>query len=85
MLAIDQAPKEKDGQNAVVGKTVTLELNPAQTATLSAARQSGTLSLALRSIADVKMSEITLDDSAQKRDGVSIIRYGIPSSTAKAR
>jgi len=85
VLAIDQAPKEKDGQNTVVGKTVTLELNPAQTATLSAARQSGTLSLALRSIVDVKMSEITLDDSAQKRDGVSIIRYGIPSSTAKAR
>lgn len=85
VLAIDQAPKEKDGQNAVVGKTVTLELNPAQTATLAAARQSGTLSLALRSIADVKMSEITLDDSTQKRDGVSIIRYGIPSSTAKAR
>jgi len=85
VLAIDQAPKEKDGQNAVVGKTVTLELNPAQTATLSSARQSGTLSLALRSIVDVKLSEITLDDSAQKRDGVSIIRYGIPSSTAKAR
>jgi pilus assembly protein CpaB len=85
VLAIDQAPKEKDGQNAVVGKTVTLELNPSQTQTLSAARQSGTLSLALRSIVDVKMSEITLDDSAQKRDGVSIIRYGIPSSTAKAR
>ena len=85
VLAIDQAPKEKEGQNAVVGKTVTLELSPSQTQTLSAARQSGTLSLALRSIVDVKMSEITLDDSAQKRDGVSIIRYGIPSSTAKAR
>ncbi|OAF12250.1 Flp pilus assembly protein CpaB [Bradyrhizobium centrolobii] len=85
VLAIDQAPREKDGQNAVVGKTVTLELNPSQTSTLSAARQSGTLSLALRSIADVKMSEITLDESSQKREGVSIIRYGIPSSTAKAR
>ncbi|MBR0843033.1 Flp pilus assembly protein CpaB [Bradyrhizobium liaoningense] len=85
VLAIDQAPKEKDGQNTVVGKTVTLELNAAQTQALSSARQAGTLSLALRSIADVKMSEITLDDSAQKRDGVSIIRYGIPSSTAKAR
>ncbi|WP_262048260.1 Flp pilus assembly protein CpaB [Bradyrhizobium sp. Bra78] len=85
VLAIDQAPKEKDGQNAVVGKTVTLELNPAQTATLSAARQSGTLTLALRSIVDVKMSEITLDESTQKRDGVSIIRYGIPSQTAKTR
>lgn len=85
VLAIDQAPKEKDGQNAVVGKTVTLELNPAQTQVLASSRQAGTLSLALRSIADVKMSEIMLDDSAQKRDGVSIIRYGIPSSTAKAR
>src|SRR6516164_7221045 len=26
VLAIDQAPKEKDGQSAVIGKTVTLEL-----------------------------------------------------------
>jgi pilus assembly protein CpaB len=85
VLAIDQAPREKDGQNNVVGKTATLELNPAQTAILAAARQSGTLSLALRSIADVKMSEITIDDSAQKREGVSIIRYGVPSQTAKIR
>src|SRR5882762_9135115 len=52
VLAIDQAPKEKDGQNTVVGKTVTLELKPEQTVTLGAARQAGTLSLALRSIAD---------------------------------
>ena len=48
VLAIDQAPKEKDGQNTVVGKTVTLELKPEQTETLARARQSGTLSLALR-------------------------------------
>src|SRR6476660_4349439 len=46
VLAIDQAPKEKDGQNSVVGKTVTLELKPEQTETLARARQSGTLSLA---------------------------------------
>lgn len=85
VLAIDQAPKEKEGQNSVIGKTVTLELNPAQTQVLSSGRQAGTLSLALRSIADVKMSEITLDDSAQKREGVSIIRYGIQSQAAKAQ
>src|SRR6516162_6352927 len=30
VLAIDQAPKEKDGQSAVMGKTVTLELKPEQ-------------------------------------------------------
>src|SRR6476660_9247553 len=60
VLAIDQAPKEKDGQNAVHGKTVTLELKPDQVATLSASRQGGTLTLALRSIADANASEISI-------------------------
>ena len=64
VLAIDQAPKEKDGQNAVVGKTVTLELKPEQTETLARARQSGTLSLALRSIADINAVENRSDDQA---------------------
>src|SRR5215470_17460119 len=57
VLAIDQAPKEKEGQNALLGKTVTLELKPEQAETLARSRQSGTLSLALRSIADVNMAE----------------------------
>ncbi len=52
VLAIDQAPREKDGQNTVIGKTATLELLPAQAEILARARQSGTLSLALRSIVD---------------------------------
>ena len=65
VLAIDQAPKEKDGQNAVVGKTVTLELKPEQTETLARARQSGTLSLALRSIADVNIVESNADDQTR--------------------
>ena len=64
VLAIDQAPKEKDGQNAVVGKTVTLELKPEQAETLARARQTGTLSLALRSIAEVNMVENRADDQA---------------------
>ena len=61
VLAIDQAPKEKDGQNAVVGKTVTLELKPEQAEILARARQSGTLSLALRSIVDVNAPEKPVD------------------------
>src|SRR6267142_2464724 len=52
VLAIDQAPKEKDGQNAVLGKTATLELTPGDAENLARARQTGTLSLALRSIPD---------------------------------
>src|SRR3981081_2219908 len=79
VLAIDQAPKEKDGQNNVLGKTVTLELKPEQTATLSAARQAGTLSLALRSIADVNMVENALDPAIKRGSSVNIVRYGIPN------
>src|SRR2546421_8090406 len=39
VLAIDQAPKEKDGQSALVGRTTTLELKPEQAETLARARQ----------------------------------------------
>ena len=53
MLAIDQAPKEKEGLNTLVGRTVTLELKPEQAETLARSRQNGTLALALRSITDV--------------------------------
>src|ERR1700732_158846 len=51
VLAIDQAPRERDGQNTVVGKTATLELKPSQAEALARARQTGILSLALRSLA----------------------------------
>jgi pilus assembly protein CpaB len=78
VLAIDQAPKEKDGTNALVGKTVTLELKPEQTETLQRARQSGILSLALRSIADVNMVEVRTDENPNKRgQTVNVIRYGV--------
>ena len=66
VLAIDQAPKEKEGQNAVLGKTATLELSPGDAEILARARQSGTLSLALRSIADAKTGSdvvATVDNS----------------------
>ena len=80
VLAIDQAPKEKDGQNAVVGKTVTLELRPEQAETLARARQTGSLALALRSITDLNV--VASDDQAAKRgDSINTVRYGVPSST----
>jgi pilus assembly protein CpaB len=64
VLAIDQAPKEKDGQTNLVGKTATLELRPAQAETLARARQTGILTLALRSIIDSKREEARLEDSS---------------------
>ncbi|MFB9267393.1 Flp pilus assembly protein CpaB [Bradyrhizobium erythrophlei] len=83
VLAIDQAPKEKEGSNSLVGKTVTLELKPEQAETLARARQSGTLALALRSIADNASSvETSTDDQAPKRgDSISVVRFGVLSST----
>jgi pilus assembly protein CpaB len=64
VLAIDQAPREKDGQNSVVGKTATLELKPAQAELLARARQSGTMSLALRSLVDANKSNAPRNDEA---------------------
>jgi pilus assembly protein CpaB len=69
VLAIDQAPREKDGQNSVVGKTATLELKPGQAEALARARQSGTLSLALRSMVDAR----TTDTPRREASGDGIV------------
>jgi pilus assembly protein CpaB len=75
VLAIDQAPREKDGQNSVVGKTATLELRPAQAEALARARQGGTLSLALRSLVDANAKEAPrADDSG---DGMVTVFRGV--------
>jgi pilus assembly protein CpaB len=79
ILAIDQTIEEKNGQKVVVGKTATLELKPEQAETLARSRQTGTLSLALRSLADANAPQETADD--QKRDSINIIRYGISTPT----
>jgi pilus assembly protein CpaB len=85
VLAIDQAPKEKDGQTTVIGRTATLELKPEQAAQLASSRQAGTLSLALRSIADANAVEIDPNDGANHRSTtINVVRYGVPSqSTAQ--
>src|SRR6201999_2541850 len=80
VLAIDQAPKEKDGQNAVVGKTVTLELKPEQAETLARARQTGTLQLALRSIADINAVD-KIEHESRRGDSINVVRYGVSSPT----
>ena len=77
VLAIDQAPKEKEGQNAVLGKTVTLELTPPQVETLAKARLSGTLSLALRSIADSNKTKVAEADTNHDDDRQVTIFRGV--------
>jgi pilus assembly protein CpaB len=81
VLAIDQAPKERDGQNSVVGKTATLELKPDQAEVLARARQSGTLSLALRALVDANVPETAADDRNGKSASINIIRFGVSTTT----
>jgi pilus assembly protein CpaB len=79
VLAIDQAPKEKEGQNAVLGKTATLELAPDDVEVLAKARLSGTLSLALRSIADIKKVEKPEEPAERRGENLNVVRYGVAS------
>jgi pilus assembly protein CpaB len=73
--------EDKNGQRVVVGKTATLELSPRQAEGLAAARQVGTLQLALRSIADSDPSKRNADDDANDRPSgrVNLVRFGIPN------
>src|SRR6188768_2244628 len=77
VLAIDQAPKEKEGVNSLVGRTVTLELKPEQAETLARARQSGTLALALRSITDVNTAETGSEQAQKRSSSINVVRYGV--------
>ena len=79
VLAIDQAPKEKDGTSSLVGKTATLELKPEQVESISAARQAGTISLALRSIADVNQVTVSTNEPT-RQSGINVVRYGVSSA-----
>jgi pilus assembly protein CpaB len=80
VLAIDQNVEEKNGQKVVVGKTATLELTARQAETLALSQQLGTLSLALRSIADGSGEETNTDDSDSRRN-VNIVRFGVRTTT----
>lgn len=52
VLAIDQAYGEMDGTSAMTGSTATLELGPQQAELLAHSSRLGSISLALRSVAD---------------------------------
>ena len=82
VLAIDQTVEEKNGQKVVVGKTATLELKPEQSETLARARQSGTLSLALRSLVDA--GDAVSEKTSRRGDSVNIVRFGV-STTATSQ
>lgn len=88
VLAIDQVVEERGGEKTIVGRTATLELTPAQSETLALSRELGTLSLALRSLADSSAANLAGEgatDGEQPfggQDGrLTIVRHGVRSVT----
>ncbi|MCZ0736039.1 Flp pilus assembly protein CpaB [Phreatobacter sp. AB_2022a] len=88
VLAIDQVVEERNGDKAIVGRTATLELTPAQAELLALARELGTLSLSLRSLADSAAATLAGeagDDgdplfSTRHGGRLTIVRHGQPQS-----
>jgi pilus assembly protein CpaB len=82
VLAIDQTVEEKNGQRVVVGKTATLELTQRQAERLAVSRQLGTLSLALRSIADSDPNKSQEDPSqnAGATNRTNMVRFGVTTT-----
>ncbi len=84
VLAVDQTVEEKNGQRVVVGKTATLELSQPQAERLALSRQLGSLSLALRSLADANASVGQADDDgagSRTRSELNMVRYGVTIPT----
>jgi pilus assembly protein CpaB len=79
VLAIDQLVQEKEGQRVVVGKTATLELTQRQAESLAVARQTGSLSLTLRSIVDANTKDNAAPDT-RNDNRINMIRFGVPTS-----
>ncbi len=83
VLAIDQTVEDEKGEKVVVPKkTGTLELTPRQAETMALARQLGTISLALRPLSDAgagKGPDADLDPKPTGGDGITIVRFGVPT------
>jgi pilus assembly protein CpaB len=81
VLAVDQTISEGADGTSVIGKTATLEADPEQIATIAAAEASGTVSLALRAVAD--NHEATVVETEGNRRGVVRVVSGGRLSTVE--
>jgi pilus assembly protein CpaB len=72
VLAIDQTADETKTEAVVIGKTATLELDSRQVEIITAAAASGTLSLALRSVADSAERQIVTWQGANRKSSSAV-------------
>lgn len=77
VLAIDQTYREEGENRVVVGKTATVELTPPEAEVLAQSEASGTVSLALRSLADFKAQAPSTPSA--RGSSVTVVRYGTAS------
>lgn len=91
VLAIDQTFQEVEDEQVVVGKTATLELLPEQAEEFALAEAQGTISLALRPLADISSAgKVPVSGTTRERNGrtsqqgttVRIMRFGAESSVS---
>ncbi len=83
VLAIGQRLETKEGQKGIEGNTATLELSPLQAEKLALSKSMGDITLALRSIADVRPNGDGAEDGVRKQsETVRILRYGQKSSVS---
>jgi pilus assembly protein CpaB len=83
VLAIDQTLDENGGKKEkknVVGKTATLELSERQAETLALSQKLGTLSLALRSVADASLDSAPDDAGPDGNTKVNVVRFGVSTT-----
>ncbi len=91
VLAVDQTVEERNGEKTIVGRTATLELTAGQAETLALARELGTLSLSLRSLADASAANLAGEGAGNGEsllgsgDGrITIVRHGVRSAAGQA-
>lgn len=90
VLAIDQSVSEADDKTVAIGKTATLEMSLTDAETFLRAVKEGTVTLALRSMADAEIDPnlIPLSSDNSRSNGrtssVLVIKYGTESQAGSA-
>ena len=81
VLAVGQLIQEKNGTNVVTGETATLALTPGQAEKITLAQKVGSLSLALRSLADSGRPPEA--EPAPQEAALTVMRFGVSRQQAR--
>ncbi len=79
VLAIGQTVQERGGEKVVTGETATLELDPRQVETISHAQRTGTIALALRSLADANEQR----PPEAEQPSLTVVRFGVSAQSPR--